>query len=73
MKQSKRETHKEVLANQIIGIAGGWCIVAFLFPLFDYLPQTTVATISSALFFIWNYTRTYVIRRIFERRRLKRL
>ena len=50
--QTKKHSHYEVMTNQIIGIIGGWMIVYFLFPLFDYMDQSIVATISSVLFFI---------------------
>ena len=66
--QTRRQSHVEVLANQIIGIAGGWLIVYLLFPFFDHLPQAYVATISSALFFTWSYARSYALRRFFNRR-----
>ena len=64
--QSKKDSHLEVLINQIVGIIGGWCIVYFLFPLFDSLEQSYIATISTILFFIWSYMRSYIIRRYFE-------
>ena len=64
--QTKKDSHKEVLLNQIIGIIGGWCIVYFLFPLFDDLEQSLVATISTIIFFIWSYLRSYGLRRYFN-------
>ena len=64
--QSKKLSHLEALANQIVGIAVGWCIVYFAFPLFDYLPQSQVATISTIIFFLASYARIYVIRRLFN-------
>ena len=66
--QTKKESHKEVMVNQIVGIIGGWLIVYFLFPLFDYLEQGLVATISTIIFFIWSYLRSYGLRRYFNRR-----
>lgn len=38
-----------------------------LFPLFDHLPQSQVSSISTGLFFVSSYLRSYVIRRLFER------
>lgn len=64
--QSKKHSHYEILTNQIVGIIGGWLIVMFLFPLFDHLPQHYIATISTILFFIWSYTRSYIIRRLYN-------
>jgi len=63
--QSKLHTHYEVLTNQFVGVLGGWLIVMYCFPLFQHLPQEQVATISSIIFFIWSYTRSYIIRRLF--------
>ena len=59
--------HYEVTLNQLIGICTGWLIVYALFPLFDHLPQSQVASISTGLFFVSSYLRSYVIRRLFER------
>ena len=66
--QTKKQTHIEVGANQVIGIIIGWLIVYLLFPLFDYLDQAIVATISSIIFFIASYLRIYIIRRIFNKK-----
>ena len=68
--QTKKDSHKEVLTNQIIGLIGGWLIVYYLFPLFDYLEQSIVATISTIIFFIWSYLRSYLIRRYFNGKKL---
>lgn len=64
--QTKYQSHIEVTTNQILGIIGGWLIVYFIFPLFDYLSQSSVATISTIIFFIWSYIRSYIIRRYFN-------
>ena len=64
--QSKKQSHLEVTTNQILGIIGGWLIVYFIFPLFDHLSQSLVATISTIIFFIWSYIRSYIIRRYFN-------
>ena len=69
--QTKKDSHKEVLINQIVGIVGGWLIVYYLFPLFDYLSQEIVATISTIIFFIWSYLRSYLLRRYFNYINLK--
>ena len=70
--QTKKQSHLEVTTNQILGIIGGWLIVYFIFPLFDYLSQSLVATISTIIFFIWSYTRSYIIRRVFNNSVYKR-
>ena len=64
--QTVKQTHLEVSVNQAVGIVVGWLIVYLLFPLFDYLPQHWVATISTALFFVSSYARSYLIRRFFN-------
>ena len=68
MSQSKINSHIEVIVNNIIGASGGWLIVYFLFPLFDHLSQSLVATISTIIFFIWSYIRSYTVRRYFNKR-----
>ena len=65
-KQSKKHSHYEVLTNQVVGIVLGWLIVFLLFPLFDELEQVYVATISSCIFFISSYVRSYFLRRVFN-------
>ena len=40
----------------------------YIFPLFDYLSQSLVATISTVIFFIWSYIRSYIVRRYFNKR-----
>jgi len=67
--QSKKHSHYEVLTNQIVGIIGGWLIVMFAFPFFQHMEQYTVATISSVIFFVWSYLRSYTIRRFFNGRK----
>ncbi len=68
MSQSKRDSHIEISINQIVGIILGFLIVYFLFPFFDHLDQVWVASISTMIFFISSYARSYVLRRIFNSR-----
>lgn len=70
MKQSKKHTHIEVMTNQIIGIIIGWLIVMYAFPFFEHLKQSRVATISTVIFFISSYARSYILRRIFEKKKI---
>lgn len=65
--QTRKHSHLEILTNQVIGVIGGWLIVYFLFPLFNHLPQAYIATISSVLFFVWSYARSYALRRLFNK------
>lgn len=62
-----KKIHFEVLLNNAIGLIIGYLIVYLAFPLFDHLPQSQVASISTGLFFVSSYLRSYVIRRLFER------
>jgi hypothetical protein len=64
--QTRKQSHTEIATNQIIGVMGGWLIVYLAFPLFDHLPQGQVATISSVLFFVWSYARSYALRRFYN-------
>lgn len=66
MSQTKKDSHIETLTNQIVGIIIGFSMVYFLFPLFDYLDQFWVATISTCLFFVSSYARSYSLRRFFN-------
>ena len=68
--QTKKQTHSEVIINQIVGSIGGWLIVFFLFPFFDSYSQSIVATISTMIFFVWSYIRSYAIRRYFNKKDL---
>lgn len=64
--QTRKHSHYEVLTNQIVGIIIGWCIVYFIFPMMNGMEQATIATISSVLFFISSYARSYLLRRFFN-------
>ena len=66
--QTKKDSHLEVSANQISGVIGGYLIVYFIFPLFQHLEQYIVAGISTIIFFIFGYCRTYSWRRFFNKR-----
>ncbi len=69
--QSKKHSHYEITTNQVVGIAIGWMIVYFIFPLLNGLTQFWVATISSGMFFISSYIRSYILRRIFNKIAIK--
>lgn len=66
--QTVKHSHYETLTNQIVGIILGWLIVYLLFPLFNHLAQVWVASISSAIFFISSYMRSFLIRRYFNKK-----
>lgn len=66
--QSKRNSHKEALTNNIVGALIGWLVVAYiLMPIGTIYNPETVATISTIIFFITSYIRSYIIRRIFNK------
>ncbi len=73
MKQSKKHTHYEVLTNQVLGIAYGWLVVFFIFPYLEGMTQATLATVSSAIFFVGSYSRAYGVRRYYEHIKMKEL
>lgn len=53
----------------MIGIIIGWCIVAYvLMPLGKIYSAEVVASISTVVFFISSYIRTYFIRRYFNKK-----
>ena len=64
--QSKKQSHYEIIANSISGIAIGWSIVFFIFPFMGVDTTVHQASLSSVMFFIASYTRVYVIRRVFN-------
>ena len=67
--QTKKQTHYEVITNQVIGIVVGWVIVAYiLIPLSNIYTAEIVATISTGLFFVSSYIRSYLVRRWFNGR-----
>jgi len=64
--QSKKMAHLEALTNQVTGILLGWMIVYFIFPWIGIPVTVTQATLSSVIFFVVSYTRSYLIRRFFN-------
>ena len=68
MMQTKKQSHLEIMVNQIVGIILGWLIVRFVFPLFGVVTTNTDATISTGIFFVASYVRAYSIRRFFNER-----
>ena len=64
--QSRKYSHYEILTNQISGQIIGWLLVYFMLPLMGIETTALQATGTTILFFISSYTRSYVIRRIFN-------
>jgi len=65
--QLKKHSHYEVLTNQIIGIIIGWCIVYFIFPRLVFLSSSELASVSTIMFFVSSYIRSYLVRRFFNK------
>lgn len=65
--QSKKHSHYEITVNQVAGIIIGWCIVYFIFPLLQDYTMAEQATISAIMFFKASYTRSYIVRRLFNK------
>lgn len=68
MSQSKKHSHYEIITNQITGLILGWLLVFFIFPFIGVETTVTQASLSSVMFFISSYTRSYVIRRVFNKK-----
>ena len=64
--QSKKHSHYEIITNQIVGILIGWSLVYFAFPFMDIHQTIEQSTISSMMFFVASYARSYVLRRVFN-------
>lgn len=67
--QTKKESHKEAVVNQVIGLALGWFVVYLFYPYLAYnLSPVMFASVSSVIFFVLSYARIYIIRRFFNGR-----
>lgn len=64
--QSKKHSHIEVITNQVLGIVIGWSLVYFAFPAIGLQPTVEQATLSSGMFFVASYARSYSVRRVFN-------
>ena len=69
--QSKKHSHLETASNQIIGIIIGWLIVFLVTPLLSHLNSAELATALTPMFFIASYSRSYVLRRVFNHKAIK--
>lgn len=68
LRQSKKHSHYEVLANQAFGLLVGFLLLRFvIMPIAasGKIDFNTVSVLSSFLLFIVSYCRTYLIRRFF--------
>ncbi len=66
--QSKKDTHKEVLLNNVLGVLVGLIAMRMMLPLIEGLSFETRSIVIVGVMFCLSYTRGYVIRRFFNRR-----
>ena len=65
--QSKKFSHYEVMSNQIVGILVGLVVVYHLMPIIKYMPPELQSPIVVFTMFVFSYSRTYLLRRLFNR------
>ena len=64
--QTKLQSFKEVVANNIIGLSVSWFITVSVLQLSN-MPPAQAATVISALCLFASMTRSYLIRRFFNK------
>ncbi|MGD9623873.1 MAG: hypothetical protein AB7U51_04370 [Arcobacter sp.] len=69
--QSKKDTHKEVLLNNILGVLIGLIAMRIMLPYLEKFSFETRSFIIVAVMFCLSYTRGYVIRRFFNKRLMR--
>jgi hypothetical protein len=69
--QSKKDTHKEVLLNNVLGVVVGLIAMRMMLPLIEDLCFETRSIVIVGVMFCLSYTRGYVIRRFFNRRLMR--
>ncbi len=66
--QSKKDTHKEVLLNNVLGVLVGLIAMRTMLPLIEDLSFEARSIIIVTVMFFLSYTRGYAIRRFFNKR-----
>jgi hypothetical protein len=66
--QSKKDTHKEVLLGNVLGVFVGLITMRVMLPLIESLSVEIRSNIIVGVMFCLSYTRGYVIRRFFNKR-----
>lgn len=66
--QTRKQSHLEVLVNQCLGLAGGWLIVYYLFPLFDIYVSFQDNLLIGLYFTVISLIRSYLVRRYFNKK-----
>ena len=66
--QSKKDTHKEVLLNNVLGVLVGLIAIRVMIPLLEGVNADIQSIIIVGVMFCLSYTRGYMIRRFFNKR-----
>lgn len=69
--QSKKDTHKEVLLNNVLGVLVGLIAIRVMIPLLEGINADIQSIIIVGVMFCLSYTRGYVIRRFFNKRLMR--
>ena len=69
--QSKKDTHKEVLLNNVLGVIVGLIAIRVMIPLLEGISADIQSIIIVGVMFCLSYTRGYVIRRFFNKRLMR--
>ena len=71
--QSKKDTHKEVLLNNVLGVLVGLIAMRTMLPLIEGLSFETRSIIIVGVMFCLSYTRGYMTRRFFNKRLIRKI
>ena len=69
--QSKKDTHKEVLLNNVLGVLVGLIAIRVMIPLLEGISADIQSIIIVGVMFCLSYIRGYVIRRFFNKRLMR--
>lgn len=69
--QSKKDTHKEVLLNNVLGVLVGLIAIRVMIPLLEGINADIQSIIIVGVMFCLSYTRGYMIRRFFNKRLMR--
>ena len=64
--QSKKHSFYETVAQNVLGLIIGWCVMYFILPYFGVEANKTQSTIASAIFFVTSFARSFLVRRAFS-------
>lgn len=69
--QSKKDTHKEVLLNNVLGVLVGLIAIRVMIPLLEGINADIQSIIIVGVMFCLSYTRGYMLRRFFNKRLMR--